>query len=68
MVQTHDWCIKTKSPCYNDDDTVIDDIGFMKTTATSNGEDVHEREREKESLKTGGSMLKSRCSHEHPDL
>ena len=49
MVQTHDWCIKTKSPCYNDDDTVIDDIGFMKTTATSNGEDVHERERERES-------------------
>ena len=54
MVQTHHWCIKTKSPCYNDDDTVIDDtviddIGFMKTTATSNGEDVHERERERES-------------------
>ena len=49
MVQTHDWCIKTKSPCYNDNDTVIDDIGFMKTTATSNGEDVHERERERES-------------------
>ena len=49
MEQTHDWCIKTKSPCYNDDDTVIDDIGFMKTTATSNGEDVQERERERES-------------------
>lgn len=35
MVQTHHWSIKTKSPCYNDNDTVSDDIGFMTTMTTS---------------------------------